>query len=114
MIKSMTGFGKADCELKDKKVTIEIKSLNSKNLDIYTKIPGIYREKELEIRNIVSKKLQRGKVEFVLYYETSDVNKATSINSAVVENYYNQLKSIADNLKIQTNCYKWLFVCQTP
>ncbi|MDA3953649.1 MAG: YicC family protein [Bacteroidales bacterium] len=103
MIKSMTGFGKADCELKDKKVTIEIKSLNSKNLDIYTKIPGIYREKELEIRNIVSKKLQRGKVEFVLYYETSDVNKATSINSAVVENYYNQLKSIADNLKIQTS-----------
>ncbi|NOQ27428.1 MAG: YicC family protein [Bacteroidales bacterium] len=103
MIKSMTGYGKADCELKDKKVTIEIKSLNSKNLDIYTKIPGIYREKELEIRNIVSKKLQRGKVEFILYYETADNNKATSINSTVVKNYYTQLKSIADDLNIQTS-----------
>lgn len=103
MIKSMTGYGKADCELKDKKVTIEIKSLNSKNLDIYTKIPGIYREKELEIRNIVSKKLQRGKVEFILYYETADDNKATSINSSVVKNYYTQLKSIADDLDIQTS-----------
>lgn len=99
----MTGYGKADCELKDKKVTIEIKSLNSKNLDIYTKIPGIYREKELEIRNIVSKKLQRGKVEFILYYETADDNKATSINSSVVKNYYTQLKSIADDLDIQTS-----------
>jgi uncharacterized protein (TIGR00255 family) len=99
----MTGYGKADCELKDKKVTIEIKSLNSKNLDIYTKIPGIYREKELEIRNIVSKKLLRGKVEFILYYETADENKATSINSSVVKNYYTQLKSIADDLNIQTS-----------
>lgn len=99
----MTGYGKADCELKNKKVTIEIKSLNSKNLDIYTKIPGIYREKELEIRNIVSKKLQRGKVEFILYYETADDNKATSINSSVVKNYYTQLKSIADELNIQTS-----------
>lgn len=103
MIKSMTGYGKADCELKDKKVTIEIKSLNSKNLDIYTKIPGIYREKELEIRNIISKKLQRGKVEFILYYETAEDNKATSINSTVVKNYYTQLKSIADDLNIQTS-----------
>ena len=54
MIKSMTGYGKAECELKDRKIIIEIKSLNSKNLDLYTKIPGIYREKELEIRNLIS------------------------------------------------------------
>ncbi|HRW63602.1 MAG TPA: hypothetical protein P5132_08950, partial [Bacteroidales bacterium] len=62
MIKSMTGYGKAECELSDKKIIVEIKSLNSKNLDIYTKIPGLYREKELEIRNIINKYLLRGKV----------------------------------------------------
>ncbi len=103
MIKSMTGFGKAECELKDRKVIIEIKSLNSKNLDIYAKIPGMYREKELEIRNIISKKLQRGKVEFVLYYEITDDNRATTINSGVVKNYIDQLKSVADDLNLETS-----------
>ncbi len=103
MIKSMTGFGKAECELKDRKVIIEIKSLNSKNLDIYAKIPGMYREKELEIRNIISKKLQRGKIEFVLYYEITDDNKATTINSGVVKNYIDQLKSVADDLNLETS-----------
>jgi len=100
MIKSMTGYGKAECELKDRKVTIEIKSLNSKNLDIYAKIPGLYRQKELEIRNSISKTLQRGKVEIVLYYEVTDDKKGTTINSGVVKNYYNQLKSIATDLSI--------------
>lgn len=99
----MTGFGKAECELKDRKVIIEIKSLNSKNLDIYAKIPGMYREKELEIRNIISKKLQRGKVEFVLYYEITDDNRATTINSGVVKNYIDQLKSVADDLNLETS-----------
>lgn len=99
----MTGYGKAECELKDRKITIEIKSLNSKNLDIYAKIPGIYREKELEIRNIISKKLLRGKVEFVLYYEITDDNKATTINKGVVKNYIQQLKEIANDLKIETS-----------
>ena len=96
----MTGYGKAECELKDRKVTIEIKSLNSKNLDIYTKIPGIYRQKELEIRNGISKILKRGKVEFILYYEITDDNKATTINSGVIKNYYTQLKSIATDLNL--------------
>lgn len=96
----MTGYGKAECELKDKKVTIEIKSLNSKNLDIFTKIPGIYREKELEIRTKISKTLERGKVEFVLYYESTDDSKATTINTSVVKNYYEQLKAVADELNI--------------
>ncbi len=103
MIKSMTGFGKAECELKDRKIIIEIKSLNSKNLDIYTKIPGIYREKELGIRNTISKVLLRGKVEFVLYYEIAEGNKATSINQDVVKNYYTQLKNIASDLNIETS-----------
>ncbi|MEA2105861.1 MAG: YicC/YloC family endoribonuclease [Bacteroidota bacterium] len=100
MIKSMTGYGKAECELKDKKVTVEIKTLNSKNLDIFTKIPGIYREKELEIRSEISKTLERGKVEFVLYYESTNDSKATTINTTVVRNYYGQLKNVADELNI--------------
>ncbi len=99
----MTGYGKAECELKDRKVIIEIKSLNSKNLDIYAKIPGMYRQKELEIRNTISKILQRGKVEFVLYYEITDDNKATTINSGVVKNYIDQLKSVADDLNLETS-----------
>jgi len=96
----MTGYGKAECELSDKKVIIEIKTLNSKTLDIYAKIPGMYREKELEIRNELSKILQRGKIEFVLYYEYTSGNKATTINSAVVRNYIDQLSLIAKDLKI--------------
>ena len=99
----MTGYGKAECELKDKKVIVEIKSLNSKNLDVYTKIPGIYRDKELDIRNTISKSLLRGKVDFVMYYEIIDDNKATTINAGVVKNYFQQLKSIADELNIQTS-----------
>lgn len=99
----MTGYGKAECELKDRKIIIEIKSLNSKNLDVYTKIPGIYREKELEIRTLISKKLLRGKVEFVVYYEITDENKATSINAGVVKNYIQQLKTIADELNLETS-----------
>ena len=98
----MTGYGKAECELKDRKVIVEVKSLNSKNLDLYTKIPGIYREKELEIRNLVSKKLLRGKVEFVLYYEVSDENKATTINSGVIKNYVDQLKELTTELNLQS------------
>lgn len=97
----MTGYGKAECVLKDRKVIVEVKSLNSKNFDLYTKIPGIYREKELEIRNIVSKKLLRGKVEFVLYYEITDDNRATTINSSVVKSYINQLKTLATDLGLE-------------
>lgn len=103
MIKSMTGFGKAECELSDKKVVVEIKTLNSKSLDIYTKIPGMYREKELDIRNEISKTLQRGKIDFVLYYEYTSGSKATTINSAVVKNYVDQLMPLANELNITTN-----------
>ena len=103
MIKSMTGFGKAECELATRKISIEIKSLNSKTLDIYTKIPGIYRQKELEIRNEISRTLQRGKIEFILYYEYTDESKATTVNKAVVKNYINQLKSISDELDLKSS-----------
>ncbi len=99
----MTGYGKAECELRDRKIIIEIKSLNSKNFDLYTKLPGAYREKELTIRNIISKKLLRGKVEFVLYYEITDESKGTTINSGVVKNYVEQLRNIARDLNMETS-----------
>jgi uncharacterized protein (TIGR00255 family) len=91
----MTGFGKAECEINDKKISIEIKSLNSKNIDIYSKIRGVYKEKELYIRNLLSKQLERGKIEFSLYYEKINEERANTINTEVVKDYINQLQSIA-------------------
>ncbi|HBH49239.1 MAG TPA: YicC family protein [Bacteroidales bacterium] len=103
MLKSMTGFGKAVCELKDKVITIEIKSLNSKQLDIFTRIPAIYREKDLDIRNLLSNKLKRGKIEFNLIIEITDAKNAGKINAPVVKEYYKQLKEIGNELKIDYN-----------
>jgi uncharacterized protein (TIGR00255 family) len=103
MIKSMTGYGKAECELAAKKITIEIKTLNSKNIDIHTKIPSYYREKELEIRNLLTDKLQRGKVEISLYYEITDEAQAAEINGQIVKSYYQQLKGIADEVGIEAS-----------
>lgn len=103
MIKSMTGFGKEVCQLKNKTVTIEIKSLNSKQLDIYTRVPAIYREKDLEIRNSISKRLQRGKIEFNLNVEITDTKSAGKINAPVVKEYFKQLKEIGTDLDINYN-----------
>lgn len=100
MIRSMTGYGKAICELPSKRVTIEIKSLNSKQLDISARLPGNYREKELEVRNEISKQLQRGKVEVNFYVESLMPDKITQINDPVVENYHTQLLNLAQNLGI--------------
>jgi uncharacterized protein (TIGR00255 family) len=103
MIKSMTGYGKAECELAAKKITIEIKTLNSKNIDIHTKIPSYYREKELEIRNLLTDKLQRGKVEISLYYEITDEAQAAEVNTQIVKSYYQQLKGIADEVGLNAS-----------
>ena len=73
-MQSMTGFGKATCELSGKIISIEIKSLNSKQLDIYTRLPNLYREKDLELRNLLSQQLLRGKVELTISYENTDRN----------------------------------------
>ena len=101
MIQSMTGYGKSTVELPDKKINIEIKSLNSKALDLSARIAPIYREKEMEIRNEISKSLERGKVDFSLWVEKKETaESATIINQALVEGYYNQIKTIADNLDI--------------
>jgi len=96
MIQSMTGFGKHMVELPNKKITIEIKTLNSKNLDLNTRMPSQYREKELSLRNKISKELQRGKVDFSLYAEMTGEETSSSINAVVVKNYIEQLKAIPE------------------
>jgi len=100
MIQSMTGFGKVTAELPSKKVTIEIKSLNSKQLDLSTRISSVYREKEMEIRNELSQLLIRGKVECSVFIENIGKDIPTKINQPVIENYYEQIKRISDNLSI--------------
>lgn len=102
-MKSMTGYGKAECELPHRKVTIEIKSLNSKQLDINSRIAGIFREKDIEIRRILSDKLVRGKIDFILYVESLGDETNSNINSAVVKSYYNQLSEISKELGLPVN-----------
>lgn len=103
MIKSMTGYGKAIVETPQKKITIEIKSLNSKQLDINTKLPWLYKEKELDIKNLVSQKLDRGKIDLTIYFDIMDDEFIPVINKSIVKNYYNQLKEISGELKIDFN-----------
>jgi uncharacterized protein (TIGR00255 family) len=100
MIKSMTGYGKAIAETPRKKITIEIKSLNSKQLDLNTKLPWLYKEKEPEIRNLISQRLDRGKIDFVIYIDMLDDEVVTVINKSAVRNYYNQFREIAAELRI--------------
>lgn len=100
MIKSMTGYGKAISETPGKRITIEIKSLNSKQLDLNTKFPWLYKEKEPEIRNMVSQKLVRGKIDLSIHVDSIDEEVVTVINKAVVKNYYTQFKDIASDLNI--------------
>jgi len=95
MIQSMTGFGKHVVQLPSKKITIELKSLNSKSLDINARIPQFYREKELELRKMIASALDRGKVDFSLYFEITGEETTAEINKGVVRNYMGQLADIA-------------------
>lgn len=95
MILSMTGYGKAVVTYKEKKINVEVKSLNSKNLDLSTRIAPLYREKEMEIRQTIAQRLERGKVDFSLWVEKDSALDATPINAKLVENYYHQIKDIA-------------------
>ena len=95
MIQSMTGFGKATVAYKEKKINVEVKSLNSKALDLSTRIAPLYREKEMEIRQFIAKNLERGKIDFSIWIEKDVVADATPINMALVENYYQQIKKIS-------------------
>ena len=91
MIQSMTGYGKAVVAFKEKKINVEVKSLNSKQLDLQTRIAPLYREKEMEIRQLVSTTVVRGKVDFCLWVERDMTADATPINATLVENYYQQM-----------------------
>ncbi|NER17191.1 YicC/YloC family endoribonuclease [Spongiivirga citrea] len=99
MIQSMTGFGKSVLQLPNKKITIEIKSLNSKNLDLNTRIPSLYREKELAIRQLISKSLNRGKVDFSLYLEITGEETSSKVNEVVVKEYMNQIRDLSPYFK---------------
>lgn len=101
MIKSMTGFGKVTAELPSKKVTIEIKALNSKQLDLSVRIPSVYREKEMLVRNLLLQNLERGKIEFSIYVEYIGRDIPTQINGAAIESYYTQIKAIAEKLNME-------------
>jgi uncharacterized protein (TIGR00255 family) len=96
MIYSMTGYGKSILQLPTKKITIELKSLNSKNLDLNARMPSIYREKELGIRKLLADRLVRGKIDFSIYVETTAEDTSTQINTPVVKQYINQLKNVVN------------------
>ncbi len=103
MIKSMTGFGKMTIETGNKKIVIEVKSLNSKQLDINLRIPNLYKEKEMEIRNLIKNWLERGKIDVCIYFDNSETEKAVSINSLVVEQYFKQMLEVANTLGVEIN-----------
>ena len=100
MIQSMTGYGKATSLFEEKKIKVEIKSLNSKALDLSIRIAPLYREKEMEIRNLLAKTLERGKIDVNIWIEKDVTETATPINTSLIENYYNQIKAISEQIQI--------------
>ncbi len=101
MIQSMTGYGKSLVVYNGKKINIEIKSLNSKQLDLTTRIAPLYREKEMEIRQMIAEKLLRGKVDFCIWIEKDESTVACPVNTALMQGYYEQLKDFASQNKIE-------------
>jgi uncharacterized protein (TIGR00255 family) len=114
MIKSMTGYGKAIAETPNKKITIEIKSLNSKQLDLNLKLPWLYKEKEPEIRNLISQKLDRGKIDLTIYFDMHDEEVTTAINKSAVKSYYRQFEDIASELKINLDDQIFTAIMKLP
>ncbi|HCO66815.1 MAG TPA: YicC family protein [Dysgonomonas sp.] len=100
MIQSMTGFGKAAVEFPAKKITVEVKSLNSKQLDLSARIPSIYKEHELAVRGLISHRLERGKVDFAIYIENTGKETTSQINQNILESYYNQIVETSGKLNI--------------
>jgi uncharacterized protein (TIGR00255 family) len=101
MIVSMTGYGKSACQLEEKNVTVEIRTLNSKNLDLNIKVPGIFREKENLVRNILGSALERGKVELVISVESSSATSNTIINKQLLMQFFNEMNDVAHELKTE-------------
>ena len=101
MIYSMTGYGKSVLQLPTKKVSIELKSLNSKSLDLNARMPSIYREKELTIRKLIADTLERGKIDFSIYVEATAEDTSTQINTPVVKQYMQQLRQVVDGDELE-------------
>jgi uncharacterized protein (TIGR00255 family) len=97
MIQSMTGFGKASLQLPTKKITVEVKSLNSKGLDVGVRIPLLYREMELGLRNQISTRLERGKIDFMIFIEVTGEETSSKINAPIILAYINQMKAVLPN-----------------
>ena len=114
MIQSMTGYGKADAEFQGKKIHVEIKSLNSKALDLTTRVAQLYREKEMEIRAMIQSSLERGKVEFSLWVEKGETVTAASINGNIVAAYAQQIKEISDKLGWNFPADPWSVIVRLP
>ena len=100
MILSMTGYGRAETEYRNKKISVEIKSLNSKQFDINLRTPSIYRDKEVEIRSKLLPIIERGKVDFTILVDSSDKSLSNKINRSAIDSYYEEIKEIAGILKI--------------
>jgi len=100
MILSMTGYGKADTEFQNKKITVEIKSLNSKQFDLNLRIPSIYKDKEFDIRNRLLQAIERGKIDFTILVDFNDKSLTCKINANAVAGYYKEIKEIAQLLKV--------------
>jgi len=100
MLKSMTGFGKANADIDGKLLTVEVRSVNSKQLDLNLRLPNCYKDKENEIRTEAGKLVERGKVDISVAYENGGLAKPIEINRALVKSYYNELKSLADELNV--------------
>lgn len=114
MIQSMTGYGKASAEFQGKKINAEVKSLNSKALDLSTRLAPIYREKEMEVRVLIAQALERGKVEFNLWIEQTEAQNAASINGELVANYYKQITDIAEKYDIDEPEDIWTVLMRMP
>lgn len=100
MLLSMTGFGKAVATILNKKITVEVKSLNSKQLDITSRVPAVFREKELEMRNLIASKLERGKVDFQIYSESIGAETTVTLNIQLMAAYKTQVEEMARTLGI--------------
>lgn len=100
MLISMTGFGKAEVQVNGKNISVEVKSLNSKQLDLNVKVPMIYRDREYEIRNLLSSKLTRGKVDFYINYDEKKDNAAAPINAGIFKSYFQQIEAISADCNI--------------
>jgi len=103
MIQSMTGYGKAELNLKNANFTIEVRSLNSKQIDANVKMSSIYRDKEIGLRKLLSEKLQRGKIELSIWRESSDSSAKYTLNTELIKEYFSQIQEVTNSLSINSN-----------